>query len=110
MAQFRSPLSDESYQYYITTATYSFILLHFFLTKKMIAPFLTTMWDHMDGCTKQYHCASAIYIISCLALVFYIVIEISVGSPVHGKDVIDCLNPRDKRMLNLEMEKILNPE
>ena len=33
------------------------IILQFILTKQMIAPFLTTMWDHMDSCENQYHCA-----------------------------------------------------
>ena len=57
MAQFHYHLSDESDQDASTTATHLCIILKFLLTEKMISPYLTTMWDHTDGCSKQYHCA-----------------------------------------------------
>ena len=61
----------------------------------MISTFLTTMWDHTDGCANQYHFSSAIYyLLSCLALDFIIIIYISVGSPGHVKDVFHGLNER----------------
>ena len=67
---------------------------------------MTTVWDQMDGCEKQYCCVSAIYLISCLALEFFI--DVSVGAPVHGKDVVGVLNTRDKWMIKLTMEKLLD--
>ena len=33
-----------------------------------------------------------------------------VGAPGHGKYVVDGLNYRDKQMIRLEMENILNSE
>ena len=68
MAQFNSHLSDESYQDASTIATHLCIILQFIITKGMIAPFLKTMWDHTYCCAKQDHCASAIYLLSCLDL------------------------------------------
>ena len=62
----------------------------------------------MDGCSKQYRCASAIYLLSCLYLEFCIIMYRAVGEPVHEKDVVDVLNYRDKLVINLEMEKLLN--
>ena len=59
------------------------------------------MWYHMDGCAKQYCCASAMYILTCLALYFMIMIDRYVGSPGHVKDFVYVLNARDKRMLKL---------
>ena len=71
MSQFHSLLSDKIDQDSSTNATYFSILHQFLLTKQVIAPFLTTMWKHTDGCAKQYCCVSAIYLISCLALNFF---------------------------------------
>ena len=68
MSQFYSRLSDQSYQDARTTATHLGILLQFILTKKRTSPFLTTVWDHTNGCAKQYRCASGIYLRSFIAL------------------------------------------
>ena len=64
MAEFYSRLSGESGQDASTTATYFRIILKFLLTKVMIAPLLTTMWDHRDGFPKKYCCAYAIYLLT----------------------------------------------
>ena len=76
----------------------------------MIAPFLKTMWDHRDGRANQYCCASSIYLLSCLALEFSIIIDISLGAHGHEKYVFDGLNAIEKQMLKLAMVKLLNPE
>ena len=68
------------------------------------------MWDHTDGCTNQYRCASSIYILSFLDLYFIIIIDISVGDTVHGKYAVDGLNDRHNRIIKIAMEKLLNPE
>ena len=52
MAQFHSHLSDESDQGDRTIGTNLRMLLNFILTKQMIYPFLTSTWDHTNGCTK----------------------------------------------------------
>ena len=67
------------------------------------------MWYYMDGCTKKYRCASGIYLISCLALEFSIIIDRAVGAPGHVKDVVSGLNARDKFMRKLSMENLFNP-
>ena len=75
MVQFHSHLSDKSDQYDSTTATHLCIILHIILTKKMISLFLTTLWDHTDGCANQYPCVSDVYMLSWLALEIYIIID-----------------------------------
>ena len=45
-------LSGESYQDASTNATHPHIILQFTLTKGMVAPLLTTMWDHTTGCAN----------------------------------------------------------
>ena len=85
MVPFDSRLSDEMDQGTSNTSTHHCIILQFILTKGIIYPFLTTMWDHTYVCAEQYRCASDIYLLSCLALEFSIITDRSVGSPVHGK-------------------------
>ena len=87
-----------------------FVLLFNFFFFKMIAPFLTTMWYNPYCCAKQYRYASAIYIPSYLALEFSIIIDRSVVSPGHGKDVVYGLNSKYNHMLKVSMSKLLNPE
>ena len=110
MVNFNSLLSDEIDQDASTTVTHLCIILQFLLTKEMIYPYLTTMWDHMDGGAKQYRCASYIYLLSCFSLEFSIIIDRSVRSPGYGGNVIDYMNARDKHMLKLSMVNILNTE
>ena len=74
----------------------------------MIAPFFTTMWDHTDGCTKQYRCESSIYLLSCIALEFSIIIYRAVVSPINGKYVVDSINVIYKWMIKLAIAKLLN--
>ena len=68
MEPFNYNLSDESDQDAITTEKYICIIILFLLTKGFIDRSLTTMWDNTDVCENQYHCASAIYLLSCLDL------------------------------------------
>ena len=75
----------------------------------MIYPFLTTIFDHTDGFEKQYYCEYAIYLLSCLSLECYIIVDREVGSPGHGKYVVDDMNDRNKHMLKLSKSKLLNP-
>ena len=66
------------------------------------------MWYHTDGLEKHYCCENSIYLLTCIALESYIIIDRSVGEPENIKDVVYGLNDRDKRMLKLEMTKLLN--
>ena len=101
MAKFHYNLFDESDHHASTTATHICILIQFILTKKWIAPLFTTIWDHTDGCTNQYCCASAIYLLSCIDLEYCININRAVGAPGHGKYFINGPNDRDKQILKL---------
>ena len=81
MAQFHSHVSDKSDHYASTTATHICIFLQFLFAKVLIDLLLTTMWYHMDGFEKQYRFAYAIYLLTCIVLEFYIIIDRSVGEP-----------------------------
>ena len=66
------------------------------------------MWDYMYDCAKQYWCESFIYLLSCLAFGFCIIIGRAVGVSCHVKSVVYCINSRDKHMLKLKTTKPLN--
>ena len=58
------------------------------------------MWDHMYGFTKQYCCASAIYLLYYLDLEILIIIDRDAGEPRHGKYVVDVCNTRENVCLS----------
>ena len=68
------------------------------------------MLVHTDGCAKQYHFVSTLYLLSCLALAFLFIIHRDIGATVYVNYIVDVLNFRDKHMLNLEKENLLNTE
>jgi hypothetical protein len=66
--------------------------------------------DHTDGCAKQYRSATAMYLLSVLAVAYQITIDRAIGAPGHGKDEVDGLNATDKRFLKVKMAQIQAPE
>jgi hypothetical protein len=68
------------------------------------------MRDDTNGCSKQYHCGTAIYLLLVLALHFGILINRSIGAPGHGKDIVDGLNATGKLFLQGKMCLIGLPE
>ena len=68
------------------------------------------MWCHIDGCAKQCFLESDIYLLSCISLECYIIIDRSVVTYGHRKYVVDVINDMDKRMLKLGMVKLFNTE
>jgi hypothetical protein len=58
-----------------------------------------TMLDSMDGCSKQYQCAKAYWLLSYIAFKFQIIIDLAISAPGHGKGRIDDINATDKQYL-----------
>ena len=52
----------------------------------------STVQEETYGCAKKYRCALAVYFITIVMLTFKIIIDIPIGSPVYGKDVLYGLN------------------
>jgi hypothetical protein len=69
-----------------------------------------TMFESTDGCTKQYRCGTACFLLSLLAVTRQIIIDRAIGAPGHGKDIVDGLNATDKQFLADKMCKIGLPE
>ena len=69
-----------------------------------------TIWGSTDGCCKQYRCGASLYFLSLLSSNFNINIDKMIGSPGHGKDIVDATNACDKRFLKEKMNMIGTPE
>ena len=108
-AHFHSHMSDKSTQDAATTHAHLSVLLNKLSEEKQIKRGESTMWDHTDGCTKQYRCAKALYLLSCLAAEFDIIIDRLVDAPGHGKDVVDGMNAQDKVYLRHKMITATDP-
>ena len=49
-----------------------------------------------DGCTEQYRCASALYLISVMSQCYSIIIDLGISAHGHGIEVLNELNVVDK--------------
>ena len=57
---------------------------------------MSNIWENTDGCAEQYHCLTAIYLLSMLAHAYSIIIDRGVVAPGYGREVVDGLNANDK--------------
>ena len=79
------------------------------LKKSKIFLDVQTMFVNIDRCANQYHCATAIHILSILTTEFNITINRAVDASIHGKDIVYGLNSYDKKDLNQMMTRITFP-
>ena len=56
-----------------------------------------TMWDQIDGCTKQYSCSIAYYLMPFISKSYKIVFDRAVDTPGQGKYVVDGFNAVQKQ-------------
>ena len=68
------------------------------------------MWYQTDECAKQYMCSIAYYLMSYLSTSYQIVLDRSVDTPGHGKDVVDGFNAVQKRYLATCLRMRSTPE
>ena len=57
---------------------------------------MSTLCEDTDGCTKQYMCALAIYLMTVLSSSYGIIMDRTVNEPGHGKNVAYELNATEK--------------
>ena len=101
--QFHSHLSDRLKQDASTTHAHMICLLNKMAEKGEIQARKTTILEHSDGCSKQYRCGTALYLLSVLASQFGVMVDHMIGAPGHGKDVVDALNATTKKFLKEKM-------
>ena len=68
------------------------------------------MWYQTDGCTNQYRCYIAYYLLSYLSKSYQIVIDRAVDTLGHGKYVVDGFNAVQKRYLATCLRMRSTPE
>mmetsp|Transcript_39227 Transcript_39227/g.95297 ORF Transcript_39227/g.95297 Transcript_39227/m.95297 type:complete len:477 (-) Transcript_39227:173-1603(-) len=106
---FHSHFSDGSRQDAATTHEHMKVLLDFLKSQGQLFQDCI-YWEDTDGCSKQYRCGNALYLLSLLACTYSITIDRAIGAPGHGKEVVDGLNAVDKRYLTVNMRFIHHPE
>ena len=84
-AVFHSFLSDDSKQDAATTTKHSNILISLIKDKKILKISLSKIWENTDGCSEQYRCASALYLMSVMSQCYSIIIDRGINAPGHGK-------------------------
>ena len=83
--QFHSHMSDMSKQDASTTHAHLVQLLTNLCGTGEVKSKITTILDHSDGCSKQYRCGTALYLLSVLSSQFGVTFDRMIGAPGHGK-------------------------
>jgi hypothetical protein len=104
-----SHFSDTSRQDARTTHTHLKALLDHLFQNYLIQPGWLIL-DDTDGCAKQYRSATALYLLSLIAVTYHVVYDRAIGAPGHGKDEVDGLNAVDKRFIAEKMSLVMTPE
>ena len=71
---------------------------------------IITIWKNTDGCAEQYGCTTALYLLSMLAHAYNLIINCGVGSPLHGREVVNSLNATEKRFISMLMKTVQLPD
>jgi hypothetical protein len=79
--QFHSHLSDGAAQCAATSFENMYRMLNCLKEKGLLHELLTVFYDHTDGCTCQYRCATAVYFLSMLSFMFEVTIDQTRGLP-----------------------------
>lgn len=109
MMIFMSHMSEKSRQDAATTHAHMLVMIEY-LKRARVLLNGSTIWDDTDGCTSQYRCGRALYLLSVLAVSSGITIDRAIGAPGHGKDLVDGQNAVDKHYLRGCMRRISVPE
>ena len=98
-ALFHSFLSDDIKQAAFTTTAHIKRLVSLLKEKNVLTTSLSTIWENTDGCSEQYRCSSALYLLSVISQCYSIIIDRGISAPGHLKEVVDGLNYVDKRYI-----------
>ena len=86
-------------------------LIMYFISSKVfelviLVSVMSTVLEDTDGCSKQYRCSLAIYLMTVLSYLYGIIIDREINTPGHGKNVVDEINTTEKHFLKEKMELI----
>ena len=86
-AVFHSFLSDYSKQYAATATAHSKQFISLLKNQQLLTTSLSKIWENTDGCSEQYRCAYALYLMSVMSQTYFIIIDRGISAPGHGKEV-----------------------
>ena len=89
---FCSLLYDDRKQDSATTDEYSKPIIGMLQSITAFFSDTSNVWENTDGCAEQYHCATALYLLSMLSHEYNITIDFGVGSPGYSREIVDGLN------------------
>ena len=95
-AVFHSFLSGDIKQDAVTTTAHRKRLISLIKEKKVLTTYLSKIWENTDGCSEQYICDSALYLMSVMSQCYSVMIDPGISAPGHGKEVVYGLNAVDK--------------
>ena len=85
-------LSIDSKQDATNAAAHSKWIIKLLKNMQLLFYYPIIILDNTDGCSGQYRCANALYLLPTLAHEYNIIIDNVVGSMIHGREIVNGLN------------------
>ena len=70
---------------------------------------LIKVCQNIDGCTQNYRCDAALFLLKMLSQYFNIIIYHGISAPGHGREVVERLNATDKSFIFHIMDTVQLP-
>ena len=104
--QFHSHFSDGLRENAATAHVHMLVLDQFLIGKQNVLIEGGTIFNHIDGCAKQYLCATALYLISIFCAKKCFCVDREIGAPINGKYLVGGLNACYKQYMKRYMKHI----
>ena len=88
-SELHSYISDDNKHYACDSYAHMFHLLKTFLELGIFITGMSTVWEDINVCSKQYMCALAIYLFTVLSSPYSIIMDRANNAPGHGNNVVD---------------------
>ena len=69
---------------------------------------MSIVWEDIYGCSKQYRCNLAIYLITVLSYSYGIIMNFSINAPGSGNNIVNVINATDKLCLKKKRNLLVN--
>ena len=74
-----------------------FHLLKYIFESGILVPFMSKVWEDTNGCSKQYICDLATYLMDMLSYSYDIIMDCAMNALGYGKNVVDTINEMETR-------------
>ena len=90
----------------VTTTSHRKCLIGVLKKRNLLESSLSTIWENTDGCSDQYICVSALYLMSFMPQCHSVIIDHGISAPGHVKEMVYGINTIGKHYIHQLMSNV----